>query len=102
MRKPLRVLKEIILNIDIISDVVCPWCYIGKRQIEAALALYTQQNPGAEQPRVTWRPFQLNPRLPAEGMSRQDYVVQKFPCAPPFGVNIGPSNSAFWEVLPCE
>jgi len=69
------------LNIDIISDVVCPWCYIGKRQIEAALALYAQQNPGADTPRVTWRPFQLNPQLPAEGMSRQDYVVQKFGAA---------------------
>jgi len=66
------------LNIDIISDVVCPWCYIGKRQIEAALALYAQQNPGADPPRITWRPFQLNPQLPAEGMSRQDYVLQKF------------------------
>ena len=69
------------MNIDIISDVVCPWCYIGKRQIEAALALYAQQNPGADQPRVTWRPFQLNPQLPAEGMSREDYVVQKFGAA---------------------
>jgi predicted DsbA family dithiol-disulfide isomerase len=69
------------LNIDIISDVVCPWCYIGKRQIEAALALYAQQNPSADQPRVTWRPFQLNPQLPAEGMSREEYVVQKFGAA---------------------
>jgi predicted DsbA family dithiol-disulfide isomerase len=69
------------LNIDIISDVVCPWCYIGKRQIEAALALYAQKNPGADRPRVTWRPFQLNPQLPPEGMSRQDYVVQKFGAA---------------------
>jgi predicted DsbA family dithiol-disulfide isomerase len=69
------------LNIDIISDVVCPWCYIGKRQIEAALALYAQQNPGADQPRVTWRPFQLNPQLPAEGVGRQEYVVQKFGAA---------------------
>ena len=69
------------MNIDIISDVVCPWCYIGKRQIEAALTLYAQQHPGADQPRVTWRPFQLNPQLPAGGMSRQDYVVQKFGAA---------------------
>ena len=73
--------KEIVLNIDIISDVVCPWCYIGKRQIEAALALYAQQSPGADEPHITWRPFQLNPQLPAEGMSRQDYVVQKFGAA---------------------
>ena len=72
---------EIALNIDIISDVVCPWCYVGKRQIEAALALYAQQNPGADKPRVTWKPFQLNPQLPAEGMSRQDYVTQKFGAA---------------------
>jgi len=66
------------MNIDIISDVVCPWCYIGKRQIEAALALYVQQHPEADRPSITWRPFQLNPQLPAEGMSRQDYLVQKF------------------------
>ena len=69
------------LNIEIISDVVCPWCYIGKRRIEAALELYAQQNPGAEKPTVTWRPFQLNPDMPAAGMSRQEYVVQKFGAA---------------------
>lgn len=69
------------MNIDIISDVVCPWCYIGKRQIKAALALYAQQHPGADKPSVTWRPFQLNPQLPAEGMSREQYVVQKFGAA---------------------
>lgn len=69
------------MNIDIISDVVCPWCYIGKRQIEAALALYAQQHPGADRPRVTWRPFQLNPQLPAGGVSREQYVVQKFGAA---------------------
>ena len=69
------------MNIDIISDVVCPWCYIGKRQIEAALALYAEQNPGADVPHIVWRPFELNPQLPAEGMSRQDYVTQKFGAA---------------------
>ena len=69
------------MHIDIISDVVCPWCYIGKRQIEAALVLYAQQNPGADKPDIIWRPFQLNPQLPAEGMSREEYVVQKFGAA---------------------
>ena len=69
------------MNIDIISDVVCPWCYIGKRQIEAALSRYAQQHPGVDQPRVSWRPFQLNPEMPAEGMSREQYVVQKFGAA---------------------
>jgi predicted DsbA family dithiol-disulfide isomerase len=66
------------LNIDIISDVVCPWCYIGKRRIEAALKMYARENPGAEKPTVTWRPFQLNPDMPAAGMSRQEYVTRKF------------------------
>ena len=69
------------MNIDIISDVVCPWCYIGKRQIEAALALYAQEHAGEDKPRIHWRPFQLNPQLPPEGMSRQDYVLQKFGAA---------------------
>ena len=69
------------MNIDIISDVVCPWCYVGKRQIEAALALYAQQHPGAAASRISWRPFQLNPQLPPEGVSRQEYVLQKFGAA---------------------
>ena len=77
----IAICEEFVLNIDILSDVVCPWCYVGKRQIEAALALYAQQHPGAEPPRVSWRPFQLNPQLPAEGMSRQEYVLQKFGAA---------------------
>ncbi len=69
------------MNIDIISDVVCPWCFVGKRQIEAALALYAQERAGEDRPRVSWRPFQLNPQLPPEGMSRQDYVLKKFGAA---------------------
>jgi predicted DsbA family dithiol-disulfide isomerase len=69
---------EVVLDIDIISDVVCPWCYIGKRRIEEALELYARENPGGEKPTVTWRPFQLNPDMPAAGMSRQEYVTQKF------------------------
>ncbi len=64
------------LTIDIVSDVVCPWCYIGKRKLEAALAL-----PGAaELPavQVRWHPFQLNPDMPAAGVSRQQYLEDKF------------------------
>jgi len=64
------------LTIDIVSDVVCPWCYIGKRKLEAALAL-----PGAAglpQVEVRWHPFQLNPDLPTEGVSRQQYLEEKF------------------------
>ncbi len=66
------------LTIDIISDVVCPWCYIGKRRIEGALALYAQRHPDRPQPEVRWHPFQLNPDMAPEGVSRQEYVQRKF------------------------
>src|SRR6266849_5464407 len=56
------------LSIDIISDVVCPWCFIGKRRMEAALELYRQRSPGAAEPKITWHPFQLNPDMPATGI----------------------------------
>ncbi len=61
------------MHIDIVSDVVCPWCYIGKRRLEKALALRPEIE--AE---ITWRPFQLNPDLPPEGVERQAYLAAKF------------------------
>jgi predicted DsbA family dithiol-disulfide isomerase len=64
------------LSIDIISDVVCPWCYVGKRRLEAALA---QHAVDAAQPvEVRWRAFQLNPDIPAGGVDRRSYLEQKF------------------------
>jgi predicted DsbA family dithiol-disulfide isomerase len=61
------------LQIDIVSDVVCPWCYIGKRRIENALAL------APEIPvEVHWRPFFLNPWIPREGIDRSTYLETKF------------------------
>jgi predicted DsbA family dithiol-disulfide isomerase len=66
------------LTIDVVSDVVCPWCYIGKRRLEGALALYAKAHPGVPVPAVTWRPFQLNPGMPDEGMARAEYVQRKF------------------------
>jgi predicted DsbA family dithiol-disulfide isomerase len=66
------------LHIDIASDIVCPWCYIGKRHLEQALEMYADQYPHAETPTLAWMPFQLNPDMPANGMSREDYVEQKF------------------------
>jgi predicted DsbA family dithiol-disulfide isomerase len=66
------------LSIDIVSDVVCPWCFIGKRKLEAALALYRERNPEAAAPKVTWHPFQLNPDMPQAGMDRGEYVARKF------------------------
>lgn len=66
------------LTIDVVSDVVCPWCYIGKRKLERALELYRDKHPQADVPVVSWHPFQLNPDMPAEGMPRQDYIARKF------------------------
>src|SRR5882672_6159926 len=58
------------MRIDIYSDTVCPWCYLGKRRFELALAARPQY-----EPRVTWRPFELNPDLPAEGVERASYLA---------------------------
>jgi predicted DsbA family dithiol-disulfide isomerase len=66
------------ITIDIVSDVVCPWCFIGKRRLEAALELYRKQRPDAPAPEIVFHPFELNPDLPREGISRADYIVQKF------------------------
>jgi len=63
------------LTVDVVADLVCPWCYIGKRKLEAALAL-----PGAaDLPNVVmrWLAFQLNPDIPAQGIPRQQYLANK-------------------------
>lgn len=59
--------------VDIVSDTICPWCYIGKRRFERALELS-----GRNDIAISWRPFQLNPDMPPEGMTRDDYVRSKF------------------------
>lgn len=61
------------MRIDVISDTVCPWCFIGKRRLEAALATFD-----GEAPEVVWHPFQLNPEMPVEGMARSQYLELKF------------------------
>ena len=66
-------MRDHAIEIDIYSDVVCPWCYVGKRRLERALA----QLDGAPI-RMTWRPFQLNPTMPKEGMERISYLEAKF------------------------
>jgi predicted DsbA family dithiol-disulfide isomerase len=61
-------------TLEIVSDVVCPWCYIGKRRLGEALALL-----GPEVPlEICWRPYELNPRMPATGMDRETYYERKF------------------------
>jgi len=62
------------LAIEIASDVICPWCYIGKRRLEKALALVDAD--AAAQ--LKWLPFELNPDMPAGGMARAEYRRQKF------------------------
>ena len=62
------------LAITVYSDVICPWCYVGKRRLEAALV-----SPGMPaEVRLAWRPFELNPDMPAEGMERSAYRARKF------------------------
>ena len=61
------------VHIDVISDVVCPWCYIGKHRLEAALALTPDIAVD-----VNWRPYFLNDWIPREGIDRQTYLETKF------------------------
>lgn len=63
------------LQIEIVSDVICPWCYIGKRRLERAL--HQLQDLGLEV-QIRWQPFQLNPGMPKEGMDRKAYRTAKF------------------------
>jgi predicted DsbA family dithiol-disulfide isomerase len=63
------------LRIDIVSDAICPWCYIGKRQLERALVTLEQEGLHFS---VHWNPFQLNPDMPKEGRDRIAYRAWKF------------------------
>lgn len=65
------------LQVDVVSDVVCPWCFIGKRRLETALAALRGREPALDIA-VRWHPFQLNPELPRDGISRRRYVETKF------------------------
>nr|WP_294512440.1 DsbA family oxidoreductase [uncultured Rhodopila sp.] len=62
-------------RIDIVSDAICPWCYIGKRQLESALAILAAEGMTFS---VHWNPFQLNPDMPKEGRDRAAYRAAKF------------------------
>ncbi len=61
------------LKIDIRSDPVCPWCYVGKARLDAAL-----RESRAAPHEISWKPFQLNPDMPAVGMDRGEYLRKKF------------------------
>ena len=62
-------------RIDIVSDAICPWCYVGKRQLERALATLAEEGLSFQ---VHWNPFQLNPDMPKEGRDRAAYRAWKF------------------------
>jgi predicted DsbA family dithiol-disulfide isomerase len=62
------------LTVDVISDVICPWCYIGKRRLDKAVAALD----GQHEVRVRWLPFQLNPAMPKDGIGRREYRTRKF------------------------
>ncbi len=61
------------VKLDVLSDPICPWCYIGKTNLEKALAA-VQDHPFV----IEWHPFQLNPEMPVEGMDRRSYLESKF------------------------
>lgn len=65
------------LNIEIVSDVVCPWCFIGLRRLSAAIELVRQDTPGFAC-RKRWLPFFLNPDTPPEGEPYLPFLIQKF------------------------
>ena len=62
------------VSVDVTSDVICPWCYIGKRRLEKAVAIYR----GKHDVQVRWHPYQLNPHMPKKGMNRKEYRTAKF------------------------
>jgi predicted DsbA family dithiol-disulfide isomerase len=61
------------VTVDVVSDVVCPWCYLGKHRLEKAVAEVPEIDVA-----IRWRPFQLDPSVPPEGMDRKDYIARKF------------------------
>lgn len=61
------------MRIDVVSDVICPWCFIGKRRLAHALEQRPEVDAG-----IVWHPFQLNPDMPPEGIARERYIAAKF------------------------
>jgi predicted DsbA family dithiol-disulfide isomerase len=62
------------ITVDVMSDVICPWCHIGKRRLDKAVAAVHWQH----EVRVRWIPFQLNPAKPEGGVSPKEYRIKKF------------------------
>lgn len=65
------------LTVDVVSDVVCPWCFIGKRNLDRALALWREERPGSAVS-VRWHPYFLNPDTPEAGEPYRPFLERKF------------------------
>ncbi len=63
-----------VIKIDIVSDVICPWCYIGKRRLDKAIEALDHMYDF----KITYHPFELHPELPPEGQNQKEYLVKKF------------------------
>ena len=68
------------ISVDVVSDVVCPWCYLGKRRLERAIGIVSETDVT-----VSWRPYRLDPTIPPEGIDRTEYIVSKFGSAEALG-----------------
>jgi predicted DsbA family dithiol-disulfide isomerase len=82
------------LRIDVVFDFICPWCYIGKRRLEAALGQWRAQHPADPEPVVHWLPYQLHPEIPPGGLSRREHIERKHGPAGP-----SPEKQAHVEAL---
>ncbi len=69
------------LKIDIVSDVVCPWCIIGYKRLEKAISEMGIQ----DQVEIEWQPFELNPQMPAEGENVTEHITRKYGTSPEDG-----------------
>src|SRR5215470_9441387 len=62
------------IDIDVVSDAICPWCFVGKKRLQKAIDAVK----GKHEIHVRWKPFQLNPTMPPKGMARKEYRKRKF------------------------
>lgn len=81
------------MRIDVVSDTVCPWCFVGKRRLERAIALRPESDF-----EVHWHPFQLNPDVPSEGVDRKAYYAEKFGTGGRIEAMVGQLNSIGTEL----
>jgi predicted DsbA family dithiol-disulfide isomerase len=71
--REIKMSDEKSITVDVVSDVVCPWCFIGQKRLDKAIAVASDVDV-----HIRWRPFQLDPTIPPEGKDRREYMVAKF------------------------